>query len=115
MHLSPQKIERQKKKIVISKQHGDVMPCSCHSEKMLWNPSILWATMAFDHQLSRQMLYHPIFGSLVIASPPMRGWRLHWMPSAGMIYGGSTATCWIAEIFLQMSQADSMPQLILWS
>jgi len=24
----------------ISKQHGDVMPSSCHSEKMLWNPSI---------------------------------------------------------------------------
>jgi len=24
-----------------SKQHGDVMPSSCHSEKMLWNPSIL--------------------------------------------------------------------------
>jgi len=26
--------------LVISKQHGDVMPSSCHSEKMLWNPSI---------------------------------------------------------------------------
>ena len=24
----------------INKQHGDVMPFCCHSEKMLWNPSI---------------------------------------------------------------------------
>jgi len=54
--------------LVISKQHGDVMPSSCHSEKMLWNPSILWswATMAFDHQLSGQMLYCPIYGGSTI-------------------------------------------------
>jgi len=30
----------QKDRDAISKQHGDTMPSSCHSEKMLWNPSI---------------------------------------------------------------------------
>ena len=30
----------QKDRDAISKQHGDIMPSSCHSEKMLWNPSI---------------------------------------------------------------------------
>jgi len=32
--------EQKKSCDAISKRHGDVMPSSCHSEKMLWNPSI---------------------------------------------------------------------------
>jgi len=37
LNLSPQKLEGKRSRDAISKQHGDVMPSSYHSEKMLWN------------------------------------------------------------------------------
>jgi len=47
----------QKDRDVISKQHGDVMPFSCHSEKMLWIylyynqcvSCIVWCTCTWSH------------------------------------------------------------------
>ena len=29
----------------VSMQHGDEMPSSCHSEKMLWDPIPCWAVL----------------------------------------------------------------------